>query len=471
MTFWIFLITDLGMVAIYIVCARGLTTYRDGMLLGVHIPSEAVSTDEVQAILSDYRRKSRLCHLWNAVTSIAISFLCFWSFSIFMIVWTIWLIGFCTLPSLVMFRTHRRLYDKKVENQWFCGETAGTIQIDTRVAAMSDKLALSHWHHLPILLLALAGAFPFVNRLRRIYGDGWEIWMLPGTLVLVELLFWGFHFWFVKQRNVVYSTDSDLNYQINRLEKRTWSILWLALDWVNLCSFAILFCPVIRHGRMDSGSLFLFAILQTAMALSLTAVIVWIRRRRSSLLAQVQSVLLVDDDLYWKNGWYSNPNDPHLFIQDRMNSAQWAVNLGRPAGRILSVGVLGGVVLLLLWLCAMLVRMEFTKFDLQIAADTKTGEQIVEVIAGDYEVSFPLAELQEAEILDELPDADFYKTNGMADDHMLLGKFNGRDIGNCRLYIYKGHTPVLRLKTSEYLIFINSKEEEEVLQWRDELQR
>ena len=46
----------------------------------------------------------------------------------------------------------------------------------------------------------------------------------------------------------------------------------------------------------------------------------------------------MDDDYYWRNGWYANPEDVRLFVQDRFNSMNYTTNLGRPAGRYLVGG-------------------------------------------------------------------------------------------------------------------------------------
>ncbi len=37
----------------------------------------------------------------------------------------------------------------------------------------------------------------------------------------------------------------------------------------------------------------------------------------------------MDDDYYWRNGWYDNPGDPRLFVQDRFNSMNYTTNVGK----------------------------------------------------------------------------------------------------------------------------------------------
>ena len=47
----------------------------------------------------------------------------------------------------------------------------------------------------------------------------------------------------------------------------------------------------------------------------------------------------MDDDYYWRNGWYDNPGDPRLFVQDRFNSMNYTTNVGKPAGRYMFGGI------------------------------------------------------------------------------------------------------------------------------------
>lgn len=465
LVFWIFLITDVSMVALFAACTRGLAHYREGMLLGVHIPPEAVECGEVQGLLDSYKKQRRLFYLGNMILAAAMSFLCFWRFSCFMVVWTVWLFEICAGIVVLPSRIHRRLYDLKVERGWFFGESVRTVKVDTRVAAESAGMALPHWYHLPALAAALLLPFVF-PQIRMAAGAGSDGWILPGVLVATQLMFWAIHLWFGKGRNVVYSMDTELNYTVNRLEKRTWSELWLAAGYLNLAAFAALICPMIRKGRFDVGGMVWFVVIETVIVVVLLAGIIWLGRRRAELLAGAGVSCQVDDDVYWKNGWYSNPDNPRLFIQDRMNGMNITVNMGRRSGRILTAAVLGGTAALLVWLCALLVRIEFTPIDLQVQEDTG----VVQIVSGDYAVSFDADEITELSVVDDLPDKSFYKANGYADHNMLLGKFHGHTAGNCRLYIYRGYTPVLRIRTEDYLIYINSKKAGEVARWTEELQ-
>ena len=55
MLFWILAITDLIMVGITWAVYGSSTTYRNGMLLGVHLPESAVSLSPVAQLTDSYK--------------------------------------------------------------------------------------------------------------------------------------------------------------------------------------------------------------------------------------------------------------------------------------------------------------------------------------------------------------------------------------------------------------------------------
>ena len=50
--------------------------------------------------------------------------------------------------------------------------------------------------------------------------------------------------------------------------------------------------------------------------------------------------LVVDDDVYWRKGWYENPNDPRWLVQDRLVPYNYSMNMAKP-------GAWGGTIVLL----------------------------------------------------------------------------------------------------------------------------
>ena len=69
---------------------------------------------------------------------------------------------------------------------------------------------------------------------------------------------------------------------------------------------------------MDWSWLGLYALFESAAGIVIIVLFFIIRRRKEALLKQDTAPMYIDDDYYWRNGWYSNPDDRRLFIQDRV---------------------------------------------------------------------------------------------------------------------------------------------------------
>lgn len=87
-----------------------------------------------------------------------------------------------------------------------------------------------------------------------------------------------------------------------------------------------------------------------AGGLFILAAILWMMKKRQELLKTEEPLSYVDDDIYWKNGWYNNPRDRRWVVPDRMCSSNYSFNMGKPGVRYLT-GALGSVIVIgVLWL-------------------------------------------------------------------------------------------------------------------------
>lgn len=114
----IFLITDISMVGIFAGVYGNIAKYREGMLMGVHIPKSELEHPDVKELLQLYKKRNRQFYLWNMLAGIAVCLLCFTYFSIFITVWTLWFVEFCLLTILRVYHYHQKVYDIKQKNGW-----------------------------------------------------------------------------------------------------------------------------------------------------------------------------------------------------------------------------------------------------------------------------------------------------------------------------------------------------------------
>ena len=61
----IFLITDISMVGIFAGVYGNIAKYREGMLMGVHIPKSELEHPDIKELLQLYKKRNRQFYLWN----------------------------------------------------------------------------------------------------------------------------------------------------------------------------------------------------------------------------------------------------------------------------------------------------------------------------------------------------------------------------------------------------------------------
>ncbi len=455
MMFLIMLFTDLFMVGICFYSYGNVTLYHDHMLLGVHIPEDKLELPSVTALIASYKKQNRHFYLIHLILGAAVSLLAFWYTSILIICWSIWLVAFFYGNFSNLYRTHRMLYSLKAENGWYDDlEEPVTAAADTAVSARTGGLTPPIWlQFLPLLLFLIPVLFPST---RELIFQHPEMQLPLVCAVAVGLFFPAMAATILHSGNKIYSEHSEINLQLNTLEKRTWYFCLLLSGLCNAFSFlALLYQP--RSG------LLLFSV-TAALPVIVLPICIWrLHLKKKTLLATDTAPLYIDDDYFWRNGWYENPNDPRLLIQNRYSSMNYTFNLGRPLGKVLTYGICLTVGALFLWMCLLFLRMDFTPIRLTI-----TGEN-VSITSGYTGADFQLRDIEEIHLLDQLPDESFSKTNGSKDDRMLLGIFWGSQTGSCRMYVTLRESPVLEIRVPEYTVFLNSTTPGQTQAWYEEL--
>ena len=317
MLFLIFLFVDLSVVGIFYAVYGRRRTYSEGMLMGVHLPESAASGEEVGRMMEQYHVRTKKFYLWNLAAVILMGGLCFWRESVFVIVWTVWLLEMCIGAFLLLYRTHRKLYDLKVERGWIGSTGSRIMAADTRTAAQPAE---------------------------------------PGD-----------------------------------------------------------------------------------------------------------RPCYIDDDVYWKNGWYSNPNDKRVFVQDWACSANYTVNLGRPAGKAWMAAGLAVTAACLIWLCVEMAKLDFVPIRMEVQEDG------ISITSGYTDLALSCDEILDVELINALPEDNYRRTNGVSDGRHRIGKFRGRETGKCRMFLYTEYAPILEIDIADGPVYINSETDGEAEEWYDEL--
>lgn len=457
LVFVIFLFCDLLVAGVFFAVYGRKPVYEEGMLLGVHLPREAAQGAEVTALITAYRRRTRRFYLVNLLLGVAVCLVAFWRFSPFLILWCLWLVEFVVGAQWLLLGTHRKLYDLKMARGWVVGEPATLAAADTRASAQrrgqGPGLA---WHLLPCGLVLTTLLLPGVRDFLLTQGGGWG---LLGSGLAISLTLWALHAVLSRRGNKVYSQDTAVNQAVNRLERQVWGWALLLCSLFNAAACWSAAWWMARAHWVGSAAYGIYLVLELIPVAILTAGLLWMTRKRQQLLAGDPVPLVVDDDVYWRKGWYENPNDPHWLVQDRLVPCNYSMNMAKPGAWGGTIALLAGVGVLMVGLCVLFLWADFGGSSVVIAPDR------VAVSAFLYDTEVDPRDIQSVTLLEDLPEDSYVRTNGLDDGRRLIGHFRGRESGPCEMYLHTAASPILAVETGDFTLYFNSEDPAETEAW------
>lgn len=461
MLFLIFLFVDLSVVGIFYAVYGRRRTYSEGMLMGVHLPESAVSGEEVGRLMERYHARTKRFYFWNLAAVILMGGLCFRRESVFIIVWTVWLLEMCIGAVVLLNRTHRKLYDLKVERGWIGSTGSRIMAADTKTAAQSAESGIRpRWHILFLMLILLPCFFPRVREYLNGDEGGWILFLCS---LAVGAAFGVLHAVLLRMPNKVYSEDSGLNLEVNRMQKNVWSWIMTGCGFFNAAAYLSVILSMNDEAWISSGAYIVYVVLEGIPIVFFLLGFLYIQRRKERLLAQNTAPLYTDDDVYWKNGWYSNPNDKRVFVQDWACSWNYTVNMARPAGKAWMAAGIAVTAVFLIWLCVEMVKIDFVPIRMEVQEDG------ISITSGYTDLSLSYGEILGVRLIDELPEDEYRRTNGVSDSRQNIGRFKGKETGKCRMFLYTGYEPILEIDTEDGPVYINSETDGETENWYEEI--
>lgn len=92
-------------------------------------------------------------------------------------------------------------------------------------------------------------------------------------------------------------------------------------------------CSIIhRHHRNTSGIILLCVYFHSVNSrFRIYCSNLYGSKQKKELLSANTSPIDVDDDEYWKTGYYYNPDDKHILVENRMQSGNYTFNYAKKA--------------------------------------------------------------------------------------------------------------------------------------------
>ena len=455
----IFLFTDIMVVGICMLAYAGKEEYSGGMLFGVHIPKEKVDEKTVRDMAETYKKKYKKFQRWNMILGILVCGVTFAGIGIFMIVWTVWLTEYIVGLYWIVYGTHRRMYNLKVENGWVMESAKQIIYVDTEVSAHADKMPLSKkWYLVLFFLTCAVMLFPEMKAYLR---EENIAYVLFGSALGVNVCFFGLHWWIACRPNVVYSKKSQVNMTLNQLIKRTWTICLLVCAAVNTSAWLYVSVCMMKNQWLTSADFCIYILLQVTSGAILMGGLCWILQKKKEIMSIDTEIIETDDDVYWKNGWYSNPHDKRLFVQDRMCGMNYSMNMAKNSAKIFTAVISAVLIGCVIWVAAILVEFATTEVTVCMAGGK------MDIRAASYDCQIQSEQILSVKLLDEMPEDNFYRSNGGDTEKFLIGHFRVKETGKCMMFLHKEETPIIEIQLEDMIVFLNSENKEETEEWYD----
>lgn len=457
----IMLVTNLFVILVVRLTMVSNFDYKAGMYLGVHIPADKKEDAEVTSVVNKTKKQFNVFNNVNMVLSIAICGICVVDMIIFIFVYILWIIVYVVGIQLVIIIGHRKIYDIKLRNGWLI-ETQKKVYIDTRLSSSVKNPSVSMMYHWILIGLTVVLYIPVViiRHSDMLFRDV-SINFIVSIIVAVALYI--FNIYVNSGERTVYSENSDVNITMNQIYKKYVSLGLIFMSLFNTVAFSYIVAEYMLHGILYGGDIIVYTIVDLMGSIIMLASFVVARRKRTEVLAADDTPLYVDDDEYWKYGFYYNPNDRHIMVKNRMYDMNYAFNYASRGAQILVALLTVIIIASIIFTVAALIPFINIKMDVYIADDTFMAE------GGGYKCSINIGDIQEVQLFDEMPKDNFTRTNGGSTDEYDVGNYKGRTYGKCMFFIWDDYSPVLMIKSSNKTVFVNSKEDGYTRQMYDEL--
>ena len=86
----------------------------------------------------------------------------------------------------------------------------------------------------------------------------------------------------------------------------------------------------------------------------------------------------------------------------------------------------------LIWLCVEMVKIDFVPIRMEVQEDG------ISITSGYTDLSLSYGEILGVRLIDELPEDEYRRTNGVSDSWQNICRFKGKETGKCRIFLYTG---------------------------------
>ena len=448
---------------------------KKNMFMAVTLPYDVLESDFIKEIQKEYKSLCNKVYIIMLLTAIPCIFP-FWIFKnitvyiFYMLIWCLVFSYYGIIPFKLM---NRKVKAEKSKNNWFVGEKK-VVYCDTKTTLLKNSMPISNKYFLiPILI----GIIPLIMSIKNFSSEN-IVFLVVAILNLgVILLMFYIAKIFNKNKLKTYSTDSKINFILNKTEKRMVSIYFLINAIVESLIILVFYLTLFDYIDIK---FFNIIIISTVVLSSIVVLgFIYIKKRINDLDEELtsknkNSEIIVDDDDCWIDGiYYYNPNDSSKIVSSRFGYSMTyniATKHGYFMAKKLDKIVLGATFLLMIIL---MLPSEFATSSISFNDNSPN----ISISSFPYSYDLDYNDIESITITNE-PISFRLRTNGIATEEKCIGNFKSDKYGKCRVYLYfdgEDNNPkyiVMKLKNNkfDYLIY-NTKDDKQTEKVYSKLQK
>ena len=204
---------------------RSANKPKKNMFMAVTLPYDVLESDFIKQIQKEYKSLCNKVYLLMLVTAIPIIFP-FWilnNITVYIFYTMIWSLGFAYYGITPFKLMNRKVKAEKAKNNWFVGEKK-VVYCDTKTTLLKNSMPISNKYFLiPILI----GIIPLIISIKNFSLENIVFLIIAILNLGVIVLLFYFAKLFNKNKLKTYSTDSEINFILNKTEKQMFSIYFL----------------------------------------------------------------------------------------------------------------------------------------------------------------------------------------------------------------------------------------------------
>ena len=338
----------------------------------------------------------------------------------------IWIYGLL----FVVYRWNKKhagaMYELKKERGWLKETNKEICLVDTVVSRLKKKMPVSVlWFAVPFWIEIGAILIWLVYYPNSIVCAIFTLASVPVTVLCV--------FWYhsiVHAKTKVYSEDSSINLALNRVNRRGWSAC--CITEATICAaYSLLtmlrterYARLLRASESDDG--FLTFLLVSSAAVTIVAILpvflAWKSIQRARKEMNIAGSFSEDEDAYWKNGYYYNPDTTNTgMVENR-------IGLGMTANMASTWGKITKWALILTAVLCVGICIVTAPFDIcNVKANIGTNE-IRFKVGPFYRKTVTADKIDKVTVYPNIP--KMIRVVGTATDHLALGDYTAEGLGN-----------------------------------------